>query len=357
MKTIKIGNKFVGGSQQCFIIAEAGANFRISEDPETNFEHALKLINIAVEAKADAVKFQLYRTDKMYVKGAGYADYIGKKKSIYQIIKEMEVPYKWLPKLKEYCDKRGIIFLCTPFDKESVDQLEKIGIGAYKIASYAITHIPLLKHIARKGKSIILSTGASNLKDIKEAIETIKSEGNNQIALMQCTAKYPAPLSTINLKTIPILIKEFGTPVGLSDHSREPLIAPIGAVALNAKIIEKHFTTNNNLPGPDHGFAILPDELKRMVWSIRDMEKALGKQKKEVLESEKELYEFARRHIYAKKNIKKGEEFGEDNLVILRSGKAKKGLEPSRFEYIKGRKASNGIKKDEPITEECIDER
>jgi N-acetylneuraminate synthase len=300
------------------------------------------------------VKFQLYRAKDLYVKNAGYADYLGKKKSIYDIIEEMEVPYDWLPKLIKYCNKKDIIFLCTPFDEASVDQLEKNNVQAYKIASYSITHLPLIRHIAKKGKPIIFSTGASNMTEIRKAVETIKETGNDRIAMMECTAKYPAPLSSMNLKVIPMLINIFKVPVGLSDHSRDPLIAPLGAVALGAKLIEKHFTTDNTLPGPDQEFAILGDELKKMVSSVRKLEEALGEEKKEILNEEKELHDFARRYIYANKNIKKGKTFTKNNLIILRSGNKKKGLEPSRYYEILGKKASLDIKKGDPLTERCI---
>jgi N-acetylneuraminate synthase len=355
MNSIKIHNKIIGEGYPVFIIAEAGANFRISNDDEENFKQALKLIDIATEAKADAVKFQLYRAERLYVKNAGEADYIGNKKSIYQIIKEMELLYEWLPKLKEYCDKRKIIFLCTPFDEKSVDELEKLGVSAYKIASYTITHLPLLRYIAKKGKPIILSTGASDLKDIEKAVKVIQSEGNDQIALMQCTAKYPAPLSTMNLKTIPLLKKEFGTVVGLSDHSRDPLIAPLGAVILGAKMIEKHFTTDNNLLGPDHGFAVVPEELTKMVDGIRKIEKTLGNSEKKILEEEKELYNFARRYIYAIKDIKIGEVFSRDNIAVLRSGKKEKGLSPNYFEGMIKKKTRTNLKKGDPINKEDVD--
>ncbi len=351
-KELKIGNKYIGEEYPCFIIAEAGANFKISDDSAINFKHALKLIDIAVDAKADAVKFQLYSAKKLYVKDSGSADYIGKEKSIFEIIKEMELPKKWLPKLKDYCDKKGIIFLCTPFDEESVDELEKINIEAYKIASYSISHIPLLKYIAGKGKPIIISTGASNLVDIEKAINALRSEGNNQIAIMQCTAKYPAPLENINLRVIPMLKERFNVTVGLSDHSREPFIAPMGAVALGAKIIEKHYTTDNNLPGPDHGFAILPDELKELVFNIRALETCLGNKTKDVQQSEKELYSFCRRKIFASKDIKKGEIFTRENLIILRSGKKMGVLEPEKINEIIDKVAKKDVKVNEPIQEE-----
>ncbi|MCK5016994.1 MAG: N-acetylneuraminate synthase family protein [Candidatus Peribacteraceae bacterium] len=349
MKKIKIGDRWIGEDEKTFIIAEAGANFRISEDPEINYHHALKLIDIAIEAKADAVKFQLYRADSLYVENAGYADYIGKRKSIYQIINEMEIPYDWLPKLKKYCDEKEIIFLCTPFDEKSADQLENIGILAYKIASYTITHLPLIRHIAKFDKPIILSTGASNIDDIQQAIDTIKGIGNNQISLMQCTAKYPAPLSTVNLRVIPELEKIFQVPVGLSDHTREPLIAPLGAVTLGANIIEKHYTTDNNLPGPDHGFAILADELKLLVKSIRDLELCLGSSNKEIQNEEEELHQFCRRRIYTLKDIKEGETLSDSNIAILRSGKQEIGLEPIHLEQVLGKKAKHLIKKNDPV--------
>ena len=346
---ISIGNKSIGDGQPCFIIAEAGANWKYCNDMKKNYKHALKLIDIAADAKADAVKFQVYRANRLYVKEAGYADYIGKKKSIYDIIKDMELPYDWLPKLKEYCDKKNIIFLASPFDEDSVDELEKINIQAYKIASYTITHLPLIKYIAKKGKPILISSGASNIQDIEEAIDTVKSTGNKKIALFQCTAKYPAPLPSVNLRVIPSLIKRFNLPIGLSDHSREPVIAPLGAVALGAKLIEKHYTTDNSLSGPDHNFAILPEELKNLVDSVRKLEACLGNEKKEVTAFEEELYKFARRSIHAIRNIKKSEKLTKDNIAILRSGKIRPGLSPKHIVDLLGKRAKIDIKSGEGI--------
>lgn len=314
----------------------------------------MKLIDIAVEAKADAVKFQLYRANKMYVENAGYAEYLGQNKSINEIIKELELPYKWIEQLKTYCDERNIIFLCTPFDEESVEELEKVNIQGYKIASYTISHLPLIEYIAKKGKPILLSTGASDIQDIKYAMKTIRKTGNNKIILLQCTARYPTPLKNINLKVIPKLIKEFNVPIGLSDHSREPSIAPIGAVALGAKIIEKHFTTDNNLPGPDHKFAVLGDELKVLIENIRKVEEALGNELKYVQDEEDELYTFARRSIYATIDIEKGGVLTKNNIAVLRSGKQKKGFEPKYFNFLLGKKTSRIIKKGEPINEKIF---
>jgi len=354
MKKISVGKRLVGGEEPCFIIAEAGANFKYSDDPKKNFKHALKLIDIAAEAKADAVKFQLYLASRLYTKKAGYADYIGKKKSIYEIIEDMELPPGWIPKLKKHCDKRGVFFLASPFDEESTDELEDVGVEAYKIASYTITHKPLIQHIAQKGRPIILSTGASSIQDIERAMEWIRGI-NSEVALMQCTAKYPAPPSTLNIRVIPELKNRFKVPVGFSDHSREPIVAPLGAVALGADVIEKHYTTDNTLDGPDHGFAILPNELRQLVESVRWLEEALGDEEKVVQDQEEELYTFARRSIHAIDNVKRGEGFSRKNIAVLRDGKVDPGLAPEHFESVLGKKAARDIKADEGITRELIE--
>ncbi len=355
VKGIRIGDRQIGDGAPCFVIAEAGANWRYCDDVGKNYEHALKLIDIATKANADAVKFQIYRAKRMYTKSAGFADYIGKEKSIYRIIEEMEVPYEWLPKLKEYCDKKDIIFLATPFDEKSADELEAVGMDAYKIASYTINHLPLLEYIAELGKPMIMSTGASSIKDIKDSVECVKKAGNNKLALMQCTAKYPAPLDTLNLRAIPELKKRFNVPVGFSDHSREPLPAPLGAVALGADLIEKHYTTDNALEGPDHGFAILPHELKELVTHIRQVEESLGSGEKIIQDGEKELYEFARRSIHAVREIKKGETLTSDNIAVLRPGKVKPGLEPKFLDKVLGKKAKGDIMVDEGISWDMLE--
>jgi len=353
IKTPK-GKRKIGPGNPVFIIAEVGANWHISNDMEKNKKQAFKLIDIAAGAGADAVKFQLYGAVRLYPEKSGYANYLGKKESIYNIIKNRELPFAWLSGLKKYCDKKGIIFLCSPFDEKSVDELEKINIPAYKVASYEISHLPLIKYIATKKKPIIFSTGAANLKDIEREVRTIKDAGNKKYAILQCTAKYPAPLSTINLRVIPNLIKKFNVPIGLSDHSRESAIAPLGAVALGASIIEKHFTTNNNLPGPDHIFAVLPFELADMVQQIRMLELALGTRNKNIQKEEKELYSFCRRALYAKKDIKKGEVFSRQNIIVLRPGKNKKGLLAQNWDKVIGRQASKDIESGLPITKNLV---
>ncbi|MBT3297543.1 hypothetical protein HN385_01320 [archaeon] len=354
-KTINVGNKIIGEGNPCFVIAEAGANWKISPDNEINYKHALKLIDIAAESGADIVKFQIFSADKIYVKDAGCANYLGDEKSIYEIIKDIELPYEWIPNLKKYCDQKEIMFFASPFDIEAVDILEKVGVESYKIASYSITDFPLLKHVANKNKPIFMSTGASTLEEVERAFNYIKKCGNDQLILLQCTAKYPAPMTSINLRTIDTLKSKFGCLIGLSDHSRDPIIAPVGAVALGAKVIEKHYTTDNNHAGPDHKFAVLPLELKKMVDSIRKMEDALGSNHKIVIEEEEELRNFARHFIYSIKSIKKGELFTSENIDTLRCGKKEKGLDPIFYDNIVGKRASCDILPQTPINETVVE--
>jgi N-acetylneuraminate synthase len=328
-----------------FIIAEAGSNWRCGT-PDRDIKMAKSLIDVAVEAEADAVKFQTYKAETVYVPNAGDSDYLseeGIKESITEIFQDLSMPYEMIPKLAEYCQKQNIQFMSTPFsiaDAKAVDPYVKI----HKIASYEINHSRLIEFVAKTGKPLIISTGGATYEDIEWAIDHFYKSGGKEISLMQCTAKYPAPLSTLNLNVIPKLIKRFNIPVGLSDHSRNPIIGPVGAVALGATIIEKHFTLHNKLPGPDHSFAITPDELKQMVKAIRQIEQALGSGTKKVQREEIELREYAQRSIQAIKKIKKGDILSEGiNIDILRPGKQKRGLHPKYLPEIEGKKAARDI--------------
>lgn len=344
MNFVSIDGKKIGDGNPCFVVAEAGSNHN------GKFALAKKLIDKAVEAKADAVKFQVFRAKKLYAENSGKADYLKSKKTIFQIIKEMEMPYGWIPKLMAYCKKKGIIFMAAAFDEESADILEKNGITSYKIASYELTHHPLLEHIAKKNKPIVLSTGLASMKEIKQAIEVIKKAGNKKIVLMQCIAAYPAPVEVSNLKSIAEMKKKFNVPAGMSDHSRNHLIVPIASTAIGGNIVEKHFTLDNKMGGPDHKFAVEPHELKEMIEAVRQTEKALGNGKKIVSKEEKELFNFARRSIFAVKKINSGEIFSTENIAVLRSGKLQKGLEPKYFGRLIGKKAKILIEKNQPIT-------
>lgn len=328
-----------------FIIAEAGSNWRMGSE-ERDLEMAKKLIDVASDAQADAIKFQTYRADKVYVKNAGDSNYLknsGFKKTITEIFEDLAMPYEMIPLLAEYCKEKKIQFMSTPFsvdDAKAIDPFVKI----HKIASYEISHPKLIEFVAKTSKPLILSTGAATIDDIKWAVEFFKQHGGNDIALLQTTAKYPAPLKTLNLNVLKKFKEIFNVPVGLSDHSLDPVIGPITAVSLGAKIIEKHFTISKKLPGPDHSFALMPNQLKLMIRSIRNCEECLGSGEKKIQEEEIELREYAQRSIQAIKSIKKGEIFEDgQNIDILRSGNQRKGVHPKFLNQILGKKATRDI--------------
>ena len=331
--------------KQTFIIAEAGSNWRMGISKRDR-EMAKVLIDVAVEAGADAVKFQTYRADTVYVPNAGDSDYLsesGIKESITDIFEDLAMPYEMIPELAHYCKNNQIEFMSSPFsiaDAQAVDPY----VSTHKIASYEITHAPLIAFMAKTGKPCILSTGAATYEDIEWAVTHFKAHGGEDLSLMQCTAKYPAPFSTLNLSVIPTLAKYFDCPVGLSDHSRDPIIGPVGAVALGATVIEKHYTLNNRLPGPDHAFALTPPELKAMVQAIRDMEEARGLGQKVVYKEENELRDYAQRSIQATIDIAVGDVFLEgENIDILRPGKQKQGIHPKHLGDIEGKIATRRI--------------
>ncbi len=328
-----------------FVVAEAGSNWRAG-DAKRDMEQARKLIDVAADCGADAVKFQTYRAETVYVANAGRSDYLagaGIDRDITKVFADLEMPYDMLPKLAEHTERRGLQFMSTgfsPADFAAIDPLVKI----HKIASYEIGHLRLIDLAAKSGKPTLISTGAATDADIAWAVERFRAKGGRDLCLMQCTAKYPAPLASMNLAVIPALRRRFGVAVGLSDHSRDPVTAPVGAVALGARVIEKHFTLDNSLPGPDHAFALTPEELKLMVRKIREAEAAQGWGTKVVAEDEKELAAFARRGIQALKNIKRGDILHEGgNVDILRPGKRSLGLHPRFMEEIEGRKAARDI--------------
>jgi N,N'-diacetyllegionaminate synthase len=328
--TVNIAGTWIGDTSPCFIIAEAGSNHNGS------LQHAKNLIDVALEANANAVKFQLFRANKLYPTNAGQSDYLKSDRSIYDIVADMEIPYEWLPELAAYCQQKGIIFLSSVFDEESVDRLDPY-VPAYKIASYEMTHLPLVRYIAGKGKPVIISTGTANLEEVDETVEAFFETGNRDLLLMQCTASYPAPLEYLNLRAITTMKSAFGVPVGFSDHSRDPLVGPMAAVAVGADLVEKHFTLGNRLPGPDHSYAVEPEELSAMVRRIREAELTLGNGEKSVQSVEAELRHFARRSIFATQDIASGEVLTLSNVAVLRCGKLAPGLEPKYYDTVLGK--------------------
>jgi N-acetylneuraminate synthase len=344
MITLANGRK-IGDGAPVFVIAEAGSNWRMGTPARDN-AMARALIDVAVEAGADAVKFQTYRSHTVYVPNAGESDYLaeaGIKQDIISIFDDLSMPYEMIEELAKYCEKRGILFMSSPFSLEDFAAVDPFTL-IHKIASYEISHIRLIEAAAKSGKPLVLSTGASNQGDIRFAVDHFREHGGRDLILMQCTAKYPAPLDTLSLRVLPLLVETFGVPVGLSDHSQNPVIGPAGAVALGASVIEKHYTLDKRLPGPDHAFALTPEQLKRMVRRIREMEQALGTAEKDIQAAEEELYHFARRSIQATASIVAGEALHEGvNIDILRPGKQNPGLHPRFLPQIEGKKAVRDI--------------
>jgi len=344
MRTIKISNKKIGPNEPTFIIAEAGSNHN------GKLSQAKQLIDIAAEAEVDAIKFQVFRADKHYSKKTPKFSYLKSTKSTYDIIKENELPREWLEELSDYSKEKGLIFMATPSDIEAIDLLESIGVPVYKWASFEIVDLPLLKYAASKKKPIFLSTGLCNLDDIKDALETIYSTKNKDVVLLHCVSLYPTAANQVNLKAMDTMKKEFNVPVGYSDHTLGVMI-PIAAVARGAAVIEKHFTISRKLEGPDHKFAIEPDELQMMVKGIREVEVSLGSSIKKMIPEEEEMARLGRRSIIARTNIPKGTIISEDMLIIKRPGF---GIKPKFLNKVIGRKAKKDIEAEDVITWELV---
>lgn len=328
-----------------FVIAEAGSNWRMGCAARDR-AMARTLIDVAVEAGADAVKFQVYRPETVYVANAGKSEYLaraGITEDISSIFEDLAMPYEMIPELAEYCEKAGIEFMATPFSKADFDAVDPF-VKRHKIASYEISHMRLIEMAASSGKPLIMSTGASVEADIAWAVDRFRQAGGKDLTLLQCTAKYPATASSMHLRVIPWLRQRFAVKAGLSDHSPDPIRAPSAAVALGASTIEKHYTLDKRLPGPDHSFALTAPELSAMIRAIRETEEMLGSGEKLVDPTEQELYDYARRGIQALRAIKRGERLLEgDNVDILRPGQQQRGVHPRYLEQLEGAQATRDI--------------
>ena len=336
METFRIGDQPVGPGEPTFVIAEAGSNHN------GDLATAKELIDVAVDAGADAVKFQTFRAEDLYVEESGEADNTNTGESIYEMIESMEMPYEWIPELSEYCEQKDILFMSTPFDEKSADELSEY-VPAWKVASSTSSHHPFLRYLAKTEKPIIMSTGIHNMDEVRESVGVLEQNGANKYAVLQCVAAYPTPLDEINVSVIKTLVEEFNVPSGLSDHTLEPVTAPTTAVALGASIVEKHFTLDKTMDGPDHQFALNPQELGEMISAIRDTEMALGTGEKQVANAEMNSHEIARRAIHASTDINAGEKFTQDNINIIRPGKRETGLHPKHYNEILGKIASEDI--------------
>ncbi len=342
-----INNKRIGQAYPAYIIAEMSANHNKS------FEQAVKIIEAAKKAGADAVKLQTYTPDTLtidcnnnYFKINGT---IWNGKKLYDLYGEAYTPWEWQPNLKKTADKLGIDLFSTPFDYSAVDFLEKMDVPAYKIASFEIVDIPLIKRVAKTGKPIIISTGMASLGEIEDAVNAAKKAGAKDIALLKCTSAYPAPPEEINLKTIAHMSEAFNLPAGISDHTLGSSVA-IAAVALGAKIVEKHFTLSRNYSGPDSAFSMEPHEFGYMVDSIRMVEKALGSVFYGPSGTEAGSRAF-RRSLFVVSDMKKGEIFTDKNIRSIRPGY---GLSPKYLDEIIGKTAAKVIERGTPLSWDLI---
>lgn len=326
-----------------YIIAEAGVNHN------GNIVVAKKLIDEAKIAGADCIKFQTFKTENIVIKDASKAEYqirnTENTESQYEMLKKLELTYDEFILLKQYCDIQGIDFMSTAFDLDSIDFLMKLGMDTWKIPSGEITNLPYLKKIAQISKKVILSTGMSNMSEIDDAIKVLMDYGSKDLVVLHCTTEYPAPYEEVNLNAMTTIKNTFNVQVGYSDHTKGIEI-PIAAVAMGAKVIEKHFTLDRQMEGPDHKASLEPSELKMMINGIRNVELAMGDGIKKPSPSEIKNISIARKSIVACKNIEKGELFTEDNLTIKRPGD---GISPMKWYDVIGKKAYKNFDKDELI--------
>ena len=328
--------------KKVLIIAEAGVNHNGS------LEIAKKLVDVAKESGADVVKFQTVDVDSLVSDNAEMADYqkrnIGEVKSQKELLKPLQLTHDEFVELSKYCEMKGIAFLSTPFDIISIRFLNPM-LDTWKIPSGEITNYPYLLEIAKTGKSVILSTGMCTLDEVKDALDVLTANGTKDITLLHCTTDYPTPPESVNLNAMLTLKEKFGYPVGYSDHT-EGIEVDIAAVAMGATVIEKHFTLDRNMPGPDHKASLEPDELKKMVQAIRKIEAAMGSGNKQPTKAELENRKVARKSIVAAKDIGKGETFTEDNITTKRPGT---GISPMKWKEILGQKAARDFAADELI--------
>ena len=348
MGGFKIGDRYVGPDSPVFIIAEAGVN----HNGDTSI--AKKLIDVAKDSGADAIKFQSFIAEELAIpelKKAPYQDK-GDAETQLEMLQKLELSEADVRELQDYCKEKGILFLSTPFDFKSADRLEKQGVAAYKISSGDLNNYPFLSYVAKKGKPMILSTGMSNWGEIEKAIDSIVGEGNKTLVLLQCTTDYPAKFEDINLNAMISMRERFDFLIGFSDHT-PGIEASIAAAALGAKVIEKHFTLDRELPGPDHKASLSPDELRRLISSIRHVEAALGSPEKKASQSEKTIMAVVRKKIVASSNIPVGTILSMDTIALKRS---ENGLDPEHLGKLLGKKTKRNINSNEAISLADVEE-
>jgi len=345
---MKIDKIEISETSPVFIIAELSANHN------HDFDIAMKTIKAAKDVGADAIKLQTYTPDTITIDCDN--DYFKIKQNtiwdgmtLYELYKKAYTPWDWQPKLKKFAEELGLVCFSSPFDKSAVDFLEKLNVPAYKIASPEITDIPLIRYIAKKHKPVIFSTGLATKEDLDLAIKTCEEEGNKDIILLKCTSAYPTPLNEVNLLTLKKLKKDYSFLVGISDHTLG-IDVPIASVALGAKVIEKHFILDKKIGGPDSSFSLNPDEFSLMVKSVRNVEKALGKETYELSKQAKNVKDH-RRSLFIVKDVNKNDLVTEENTKSIRPGF---GLHPQFYNQVIGKKFKLDFKKGTPLSLDLI---
>jgi pseudaminic acid synthase len=346
---VQIGRHYIGSGLPAYVIAEMSANHG------QNFDQAVRIIQAAKEAGADAVKLQTYTPDTMTLASDRQEFCIGggtiwDGRNLHELYGEAYTPWEWQPKLKRAAEDLGMDLFSTAFDATAVDFLEEMGVPAHKVASFELVDIPLIQKVARTGKPLIISTGMGSLEEIEEALRTAREAGAAQIALLKCTSAYPALAEEMNLRTIPEMARHFGIPVGLSDHTMG-IAVPVAAVALGACILEKQLTLSRATPGPDSAFSLEPNEFKAMVDAVRTAEKALG----EVhfgLSGKDAASRIHRRSLFVVRDLMEGEVFTAENVRSIRPGH---GLHTRHLSEVLGKRAAHGIKRGTPLNWELVD--
>jgi N-acetylneuraminate synthase len=348
MPSFTINGREIGPGRPVYVIAEMSANHN------QDFAQALRLVEAAAAAGADAIKLQTYTPDTMTLNLRTPVFQIGpgsiwEGRNLHELYGEAFTPWEWQPKLKQAAQARGLACFSTPFDFSAVDFLERMDVPAHKIASFEIVDLPLIRRVAQTGKPAILSTGMASLAEIDEAVRAFREAGGTQLALLKCTSAYPARAADMNLRTLPHLAEAFGAPVGLSDHTLGVAV-PVAAVALGACIIEKHFTLSRAVPGPDSVFSLEPAEFAAMVAAVRTAEQALGRVSYEVLEKESSSRVF-RRSLFVVADLQAGDVFTEANVRSIRPGY---GLPPKYWDRVIGRKAARPLARGTPLSWDLI---
>jgi N-acetylneuraminate synthase len=347
-QSIKIGSRQIGPAQPTYIIAEMSANHGQS------FDQAAQIVRAAKEAGADAIKLQTYTPETITIDCRSEHFLIGngtlwEGRNLYDLYAEAYTPWEWQPRLRRIAGELGMDCFSSPFDGTAVDFLEQMEVPAYKIASFELVDLPLIRKVARTGKPTIISTGMASFSEIEEAVRAFREAGGTQLALLKCTSAYPSPPEEMNLRTIPHLAEAFGVPAGLSDHTLGFAVS-VAAVALGARIIEKHLTLSRSEQGPDSAFSMEPHEFKTMVEAIRTAERAVGQVSYEITEKEAASRIF-RRSLFVVRDMKAGELFTEENIRSIRPGH---GLHTRHLEQVLGHAAACDIRRGTPLSRELI---